>query len=75
MPKNIMEAVINSLAQPLYIRGNHKGYLLPWSLISPLCRKWSRNRDPDSSRIEEMIKYAAEGGYLPPFIHLAEILS
>lgn len=69
-----MEVIIDSLAESvLYTSAQHKGYLISWKLIAPLCHKWSRNRDPDSSRVDEMVKYAEEGGYIPPIIHLAEL--
>jgi len=36
----------------------------------PLWKKWSKNREPDQERVEEMV---AHGGYIPRFIHLAEL--
>ena len=71
-----MEAVIASLGKSIYSHGNntHKGYLLSWNLIAPLCSKWSRNRDPDMQRVAEMHDFYMKGGYIPKVIHLAEII-
>jgi hypothetical protein len=68
-----MENIFNSLGQKVYDINNHKGYLVKWNLISPLCKKWSRNRDCDMIRIDEMFNYYINGGYIPRIIHLAEI--
>lgn len=71
-----MEQVIESLGKKLYVQGHpntHHGYYVNWKLISPLCKVWSRNRLPDRNRVEEMLSFYKEGGYIPPVIHLAEI--
>lgn len=68
-----MEAILKSLGTEIYDFNDHKGYLIQWSLISPLCKKWSRNRDPDVQRVEEMINHHNKGGYIPRMIHLAEL--
>ena len=64
-----MDTVLNELGQKLYEHGNHVGYFIRWNLISPLCKKWSRNRDPDMKRVEEM--YSCE--YVPRLVHLADL--
>ena len=69
-----MEAIFNSLGKELYSVNNHKGFIINWSLISPLCKKWSRNRDPDMTRVDEMIHFYNNGGYIPKIIHLAEVI-
>lgn len=69
-----MQAIINSLANTIYIDNNHIGYIIKWKLISPLCKKWSRNRDADMTRVNEMIEYHNAGGYIPKMLHLAEII-
>lgn len=68
-----MELVVSSLGTALYVQHRHKGYLIKWSLIGPLCKRWSRNREPDEHRVSEMVKYHLAGGYLPSTIHLAEL--
>lgn len=68
-----MEKVFDSLGTILYKNGNHKGYLLPWKRVAPLCKKWSRNRDSDMCRVDEMVKYYQIGGYIPNMIHLADL--
>jgi hypothetical protein len=71
-----MEQVVRSLGHEIYTdnNNNHKGFLVKWSLIGPLCKKWSRNRDPDIFRVDEMLAHFEKGGYLPKMIHLAEVL-
>jgi hypothetical protein len=71
--KSRFEPVISSLGRDLYTDHAHKGYLVKWQLIAPLCKKWSGNRDTDKSRVKEMIQYVASGGYVPKFIHVAEL--
>jgi hypothetical protein len=63
-----MEHVIHTLLgskNKIYHDNNHHGYLIKWRLISPLCKKWSRNRDADLTRVDEMIRYHKSGGYIP----------
>lgn len=68
-----MEAVFNSLGNLIYNIHGHYGFIIKWKLISPLCKKWSRNREPDMERVKEMIDFYNKGGYIPRMIHLAEI--
>ncbi len=68
-----MRSIFDSLGQKLYESENHHGYLIKWGIISPMCKKWSRNRDSDPERIQEMKTYFNKGGYLPKIIHLAEV--
>ena len=72
-----MYAVLKSLGQEIYSHdtgcGNaHKGFLVKWNLIGPLCKKWSRNRDPVQERVSEMIAHCNKGNYVPRMIHLAD---
>lgn len=68
-----MEAIFNSLGQSIYNINGHKGYMIQWKLISPFCKKWSGNREPDMERVNEMVEHHHKGGYIPRMIHLAEI--
>lgn len=68
-----MEAIFDSIGHSIYNFNGHKGYMIQWKLISPFCKKWSRNRDPDMERVNEMVEYYNKGGYIPRMIHLAEI--
>lgn len=68
-----MEAIFDSLGQSIYNFNGHKGYMIQWKLIAPFCKKWSRNRDPDIERVNEMVEYYHKGGYIPRMIHLAEL--
>lgn len=68
-----METIFDSLGQTIYTLKGHKGYLIQWKLIAPFCKKWSRNRDPDMQRVNEMVMHLNKGGYIPRMIHLAEL--
>lgn len=68
-----MESVIQKLGQRIYTNGKHAGFVISWSLISPLCKKWSRNRDADGKRVEDMLAFHNGGGYIPKMIHLADV--
>lgn len=69
-----MESVFNIFATELYRRGNHVGYIVKFKNINPICKKWSKNRNPDMERVNEMHEYYKNGGYIPKFIHLAELV-
>jgi hypothetical protein len=68
-----MDAIFDSLGQPIYNINGHNGYMIQWKLIAPFCKKWSRNRDPDMERVKEMVEHHHKGGYIPRMIHLAEV--
>lgn len=68
-----MISIFNNLGKQIYSANAHTGFVIKWSLVSPLCKKWSRNRDSDQDRVDEMIEHYTRGGYLPRIIHLAEI--
>ena len=68
-----MEVLFSSIGTEIYNTFGHKGYMLEWKLIAPLCKKWSRNREPDKERIREITQYFEEGGYVPQIIHVAEL--
>jgi len=68
-----MESILKSFATQLYSTGTHTGYLLKFKHIGPICKKWSKNRDPDPSRVNDMVEYYKKGGYIPKVIHVAEL--
>ena len=69
-----METLFESLGgQTIYAINGHQGFMIEWKLVAPLCKKWSCNRDADVERVNEMIKYHRNGGYIPRMIHLAEL--
>lgn len=68
-----MNYVLNSLGKQIYSDRGHVGFLVKWSLVAPLCKKWSRNRDCDDERVAEMKEYFYKGGYIPRIIHLADV--
>jgi hypothetical protein len=68
-----MDAIFDNLGQSIYKINGHTGYVIQWKLIAPFCKKWSRNRDPDLERVNEMVVHLNKGGYIPRMIHLADI--
>jgi hypothetical protein len=69
-----MEAIFDSLGKPIYkLENGHTGYLMNWHMIAPFCKKWSKNRDTDMLRVNEMLEFYKGGGYIPQMIHLAEL--
>jgi hypothetical protein len=65
-----MENIFSSFASKIYTHGKHVGYILKYKHLKPLCKKWSKNRQPDMTRVRDMYEY---GGYIPKLIHLAEL--
>lgn len=65
-----MQSIIESFGTQLYEEGNHVGYKVHVKHMIPLWKKWSRNRDPDMERVNEILESRA---YIPKFIHLAEL--
>lgn len=68
-----MENIISSFAKKLYTQGKHTGYILKFKHLAPICKKWSKNRNPDLSRVQDMYEYHVKNGYIPKLIHLAEL--
>lgn len=68
-----MQSIIDKLATKIYVTNSHTQYYAKWSNIKSLCKKWALNRDPDQARVNELIEFHTNGGYVPLFIHLAEI--
>lgn len=67
-----MEQIFNTIAKKIYLSNNHHGYIVKYNLISPICKKWSRNRDHDEQRVLEMTEFYNNGGYIPAILHVAE---
>jgi|TARA_R110000851_G_scaffold191515_3_gene342143 hypothetical protein len=65
-----MESIIQSFGTELYRDRNHVGYKVLVKHMIPLWKKWSKNRDPDMERVNEIVEC---GVYIPKFIHLAEL--
>jgi len=68
-----MELIINSLGKKIYVNNNHYGFLIEYNKISPIIKKWSRNRDSDENRVNDIYNFYINGGYVPNIIHLAEV--
>lgn len=68
-----MQDIIGSLGENIYENNGHYGYLIEFKKISVLCKKWSRNRDCDNNRVNDIYDYYNNGGYVPNILHLAEL--
>ena len=65
-----MQSIIESISTKLYEEGGHVGYMVRVKHMVPLWKKWSKNREPDIERVNEILE---SKGYFPKFIHLAEL--
>ena len=68
-----MENVISSFAKKIYTHGKHAGFVLKYKHLKPICKKWSKNRPPDTTRVQDMYEYHMGGGYIPKLMHFAEL--
>ena len=68
-----LKAVLDARGQRVYLNSGHVGYAIQWSVLSPLCRRWSRNRDVDAARVAEMLHFHQSGGYIPRIVHVAHV--
>jgi len=70
-----MDTIFSTLGDHIYSNAGHEGFLVKWELIGPLIKKWSRNREPDMLRIEDMCKArsASPPAYISNHIHLADL--
>jgi hypothetical protein len=58
----------------IYSYGNHKVFSIPFNCVDPILKKWSKNRDPDENRVNEMVKFVEEGGHIiDQCLYLAEL--
>lgn len=68
-----MNKTFEKMGDFLYQDKNHYIYKIAFNVISPFVKKWSKNRDPDPIRIQEMYEYVQKGGYIPKILYIAEI--
>lgn len=68
-----MEHLLNSIGTFVGKQGRHSTYIVDWNLIKPIVKKWSRNRDPDMERVQELLIHVQNGGYIPFILHLADL--
>jgi len=72
--KDTMETLLASIGTCLGKQGDkHVTFLVDWGLLKPIVKKWSRNRDPDMQRVQEIGQYMSHGGYVPVILHLADV--
>lgn len=71
---NLMVVLNAAFKEVSVVGGNekHKVYVGIWNKISKCVKKWSRNRDVNEGRVDEIVKLYESGGLYPlPFIYLA----
>lgn len=68
-----MDKILSHLGSCIIDHPKHKIIVIEWSIVQPLIKKWSRNRDPDLTRIQELTNYIKNGNYIPPMLHLADL--
>jgi hypothetical protein len=68
-----MEDILNSIGTRIYTRAKHTGYTIKFKQLKTLVKKWSKNRNPDMSRVSDMYEYHQRGGYIPLILHLADL--
>lgn len=66
------KALFEKSGKLIYELGDHFGYFIDWSVVAPFCKNWSKNRDLDETRIEEMVELYNKGGHIPRLLHIAE---
>jgi hypothetical protein len=69
-----MDAILENVGRCVCQFADHKVIVAPWSLVRPVLKKWSRNRDADMSRVQEMRQYIDAGGFIAPFLHVADLM-
>lgn len=57
----------------LYDIDEHQGYLVPVSIMNNIVKSWSKNRQLDINRVNELIHHLKQNGWIPPIIYVAEI--
>lgn len=67
-----MQALLERIGTVVWTQGKHKLYLVEWNIVKPLIHKWSCNRDPDMTRVQEIVTHLENGGYVPPILHVAD---
>lgn len=70
-----MEETFKLIATEIGLLHNnkHRTYVCRWLVISPLIKRWSKNRECDQKRVQELLEYHKKGGYIPKLIHIANL--
>lgn len=71
-----METLLGNISNCkfIYSFGSHRVYSIPFHCIDPICKKWSKNREPDEKRVDEMMKFMESGGHIiDQCLYLAEL--
>jgi hypothetical protein len=70
---NTMDSILQSIGTTVLEYHNHKVVIADWSLVGPILKKWSRNRDADELRVQEIANHILSGGFVPPILHVADL--
>ena len=68
-----MDSILQSIGTTVLEYHNHKIIIAEWSLVGPILKKWSRNREADSLRVQEIANHVRQGGFVPPVLHVADL--
>jgi len=52
---------------------NHKTTVAERTLVGATLKKWSRSREADDLRVQEIAKHVRQGGFVPPVLHVADL--
>ena len=68
-----MDSILQTVGTTVLEYHNHKIIIAEWSLVGPILKKWSRNREADSLRVQEIANHVCEGEFVPPVLHVADL--
>lgn len=71
--RRTMQTILETVGTLVYKEDDHCVYKLSWSKASPLMKKWKYNRDPDPSRVHDMIEQVQNGIFVPKVFYVAEV--
>lgn len=69
-----MDSILQSIGTTVLEHHNHKVVVAEWSLVGPVLKKWSRNRDADERRVQDIMNHILTGGFVPPILHVADVI-
>ena len=65
--------IIRKTGRQVYDIDGHIGYEISVSSMNTLLKAWSKNRQLDNTRVNELSRHLKQGGWVPPTIHVAHI--
>ena len=68
-----MQVYLNNTATHTFSVGNKTMYIIKFSLVRSLIKKWKYNRDPDNKRVKDIYACLKTGGFIPTYMNLADV--